>query len=352
MEMTTLVTEMVNLEQTSEEASIVSMSDYILKALPAINFEKSDSKRTHQLLQNEHACFAYAAKALKNLPKEKGVLLQSALNRLIKDSVHTPHTFYPEDFNWTFYEFYRLAAPLINNAEDKLSLLLNLILRRQPITYVHSMMVSKIARLIGESVLDHKPSLFIGLLGYKNEKEVLANREKLLSHIEKSGLLHDIGKCRVAIIINTQDRKLSEDEYGILKYHPYLGAKLLADDPDFAPYVDVIRGHHKTYDGKGYPQDFDNVSSPARVLIDLIRLADSADAGTDVLGRYYTHGKTFQMILDEFKADAGTIYNPDLVSILENDKATCDKISHQTSDGRIKLYQEICIEVMNMHKNA
>ena len=164
--------------------------------------------------------------------------------------------------------------------------------------------------------------------------------------------MHDVGKCRVAIIINTQDRKLSEDEYGILKYHPSLGAKLLEDDPDFAPYVDVIRGHHKTYDGKGYPKDFDNVNSPARVLIDLIRLADSADAGTDVLGRYYTHGKTFQMILDEFKADAGTIYNPDLVALIENDKELCEKISHQTSDGRMELYQKICIEVMNMHKNA
>lgn len=339
-------------KQTSEEASVVSMSDYILKALPAINFEKSDSKRTWQLLRNEHSCFAYAAKALKKLPAEKGNLLQGALNRLIKDSVHTPHTFYPEDFNWTFYEFYGLAAPLLDNAEDKLSLLLNLILRRQPTTYVHSMMVSKIARMIGESVLEHNPSLFIGLLGYATEKEILENREKILSYVERSGLLHDVGKCRVAIIINTQDRKLSEDEYGILKYHPSLGAKLLEDDPDFTPYVDVIRGHHKTYDGKGYPKDFDNVNSPVRVLIDLIRLADSADAGTDVLGRYYTHGKTFQMILDEFKADAGTIYNPDLVALIENDKELCEKISHQTSDGRMELYQKICIEVMNMHKNA
>lgn len=339
-------------KQTSEEACITSISDYIMKALPAINFEKSDSKRTFQLLMNEHTSFAYAAKMLKTLPEEKSSLLDNAMNRLIKDSMHTPYTFYPSDFNWIFYEFYGLVAPRIKDVDEKFKILLNLILRRQPTTYVHSLMVSKIARMIAETLIDKEPVHFLGIMDCQTPQEVRAKREELLSYVEKSGLLHDIGKCRVAIIINTQDRKLSEDEYGILKYHPNLGAKLLAGDPDFAPYVDVIRGHHKTYDGKGYPEDFDTSTSPIRVLIDLIRIADSADAGTDVLGRYYTHGKTFQMILEELKQGAGTLYNPDLVALIDRDKDLQDRISKLTSEGRMELYQKICIEIMNMHKNA
>lgn len=338
-------------KQTSEEASVISISDYILKALPAINFEKSDSKRSLQLLRNEHSSFAYAAKILRNLPPEKKPLLESAAKRLISDSEHTPYTFYPEDFNWIFYEFYELAAPFLKSAEEKYQLMLNLILRRQPTTYVHSLMVSKIARLLGEAVIDHKPALFIGVLGAASEKEVCDNRAKILDFVEKCGQLHDIGKCRVAIIINTQDRKLSEDEYGILKYHPNLGAKLLENDPDFLPYVDVIRGHHKTYDGKGYPTDFDNRTSPVRYLIGLMRIADCADAGTDVLGRYYTHGKNFTMILEELKAGSGTLYNPDIVDLIATDKKLQEKITKLTSDGRMELYQKTCIEIMNMHKN-
>ena len=339
-------------KQSSEEASVISISDYVLKALPAINFEKSDSKRTFQLLMNEHTSYAYAANILKNLPAEKKSLLENVTRRLIMDSIHTPHMFYPGDFNWIFYQFYGLAAPFLNSPEQKLQLLLNLILRRQPVTYVHSLMVSKIARMIGESVMDHRPELFVGLQNYCTVEEVTKNRDSLLDYVERCGLLHDIGKCRVAIVINTQDRKLSEDEYGILKYHPNLGAKLLSDDPDFAPYLDIIRGHHKTYDGHGYPNDFDNTASPLRVLIDLIKLADSADAGTDVLGRYYTHGKTYRMILEEFRAEAGTTYNPDLVALLEKDAALQDKISKLTSEGRIPLYQKTFVEIMNMHKNA
>ena len=114
--------------------------------------------------------------------------------------------------------------------------------------------------------------------------------------------------------------------------------------------MDVIRGHHKTYDGKGYPEDFDTNASPIRVLIDLIRISDGADAGTDVLGRYYTHGKTFQMILSEFKEGAGTLYNPDIVSLIDKEKELQEKISKLTSDGRMELYQKTCIEIMNMHK--
>lgn len=339
-------------KQTSEEACITSVSDYILKALPAINFEKSDSKRTYQLLINEHTTFAYAAKLMKNLPKEKSGILDGAIQRLTKDSMHTPFTFYPEEFNWVFYEFYGLVAPYVKNADEKLKLLLNLILRRQPTTYVHSLMVSKIARMIGETVIEKQPALFVGLLGTAGESDVKANKDNLLAFIEKSGLLHDIGKCRVAIIINTQDRKLSEDEYGILKYHPSLGAKLLSEDPDFQPFVDVIRGHHKTYDGKGYPADFDNCASPVRILIDLIRISDSADAGTDVLGRYYTHGKTFQMILSELKEGMGTLYNPDLVGLIDKDAKLQEQISRLTSEGRMALYQKTYVEIMNMHKNV
>ena len=48
-------------------------------------------------------------------------------------------------------------------------------------------------------------------------------------------------------------------------------------------------GHHKDYDGKnGYPVYFDKTKSKYKIIIDLIRIADAIDAGTDCYGRNYS----------------------------------------------------------------
>ena len=181
---------------------------------------------------------------------------------------------------------------------------------------------------------------------------VREKQEKLLRNFSNCGMTHDIGKCRVAIVINTQDRRLTEDEFGILKYHPTLGAKLLAENETFAPYHDVIIGHHKSYLGEGYPQNFDNTSSPSRILIDLITISDATDAATDALGRNYSTGKAFDKLLQELVDGAGTKYNPDIVAIMKEDTALQKEIAKLTSEGRGELYRKTCIEIKNMHQNA
>ena len=46
--------------------------------------------------------------------------------------------------------------------------------------------------------------------------------------------------------------------------------RYLSIDEDVARYVDIARGHHKFYNGKGgYPNDFDNTASPERFMIDI-----------------------------------------------------------------------------------
>lgn len=339
-------------KQASDEACVVSLSDYILKAIPPLSFDKKEDGKTLQMLMNAHNTFFYALKLMQTLPEEKQHLLDSALLRLIRDDMHVPYAFYRDEFSWVFYRLYHDAAAYIKNAEDKLKILQNMILGRQPITYFHSCMVANIARMIGEAVIAQKPELFASLAGYENAGDVKKKSASLLSTIETCGMLHDIGKCRVAIVINAQDRKLTESEYGILKYHPQMGAKLLENDEDLKSYLEVIIGHHKTYDGQGYPATFDNTTSPVRILIDLIAIADAMDAGTDILGRYYTHGKDFKKLLEELKEGAGTRYNPDLVAVIEKDVNLQERIAELTSKGRLSSYQKSCIEIINMHKNA
>lgn len=339
-------------KQTSDEACVTALSDYIVKAIPPLSFDKKADNRTFQLLMNVHAVFSYALKLMETLPAEKQNLLDNALLRIVQDDVRVPYSFYHDECSWTFYHLYNEAAHLMKDEDNKLKLLKNMILCRQPMTYIHSCMVASIARMIGESVLSHKPELFLSLEEYAALDDLKKNGAALLSTIERCGMLHDIGKCRVAIVINAQDRKLTESEYGILKYHPQMGTNLLKKDEALKTYLDVIMGHHKTYNGTGYPNQFDNTSSPVRILIDLIAIADGMDAGTDNLGRYYTKGKDFKALLAELKEGAGTRYNPDLVAVIDEDKALQEKITFLTSDGRLSLYQKAFIDIINMHANT
>ena len=89
-----------------------------------------------------------------------------------------------------------------------------------------------------------------------------------------------------------------------------------------------------------------------RILIDLISIADSTDAATDHLGRNYSEGKDFSKLLEELKEGSGTRYNPDLVSIICEDKKLQKELEELTSKGRLGLYQQTCKEILNMHKNA
>lgn len=75
-------------------------------------------------------------------------------------------------------------------------------------------------------------------------------------------------------IIETQHRPLTDEEFGIIRSHPNRGGQYLSIDEDLARYVDIARGHHKFYNGKGgYPNDFDNTASPERFMIDIITSA-------------------------------------------------------------------------------
>ena len=340
-------------KQFTTEACVTAMGDYVTKAIPPLNFDKGDAKFVNQLLMNEAFTFDYAATMLADLPAEKQNLLDEAVNRILGDFVRVPHSFFSENFDYLLYSLYEKIDPYLKSDTEKWQMLRHLILCRQPMTYIHSRMVSKIATLIGASVIEHRPELFLGIEGCENVAQVKDASERILSMIRNCGLIHDVGKCRIAVVINTQDRRLTEDEFGILKYHPTLGAKLLSKDPSFAPYLDVIQGHHKSYNGQGYPASFDNTASPIRILIDLITIADCTDAATDVLGRNYNTGKTFMQLLAELEEGAGTKYNPDLVSVISKDASLQEALSKATNaEGRSDLYRQTCLDILSMHQNG
>lgn len=175
------------------------------------------------------------------------------------------------------------------------------------------------------------------------------HNKHIVDIIARGARLHDAGKCSISSVIMQQSRKLSDDEFMLIKSHPDRGYEFFNGASEFEAYGDIIRGHHKNYDGKrGYPEDFDNTASPYRILIDLIAISDSADAATDTLGRNYAVGKDFYHLLEELKEGAGSRYNPDIVEFIANSHKLVDELAELTGPLRIRHCYEAYRQCMQL----
>lgn len=212
----------------------------------------------------------------------------------------------------------------------------------QVTTYAHSIHVAKIAKVLLDGVLKYKPELLKGVFGYKNTEEILKHKRTLRSFIFSAGKVHDIGKNAIVSVVNNEYLPLTDDEFDIIRLHPRLGEIFLRAVPGLEIFHDTTVGHHKWYNGKGgYPADFDNTKSPIRFLIDIVTLSDCLQAATECVGRNYRISKTFEVVMPELRAGAGTKYNPDLVALIDAYPKLAKKLHHLVENGWIEIYYRI-----------
>ncbi len=80
------------------------------------------------------------------------------------------------------------------------------------------------------------------------------NEETLLA-IATAGLLHDIGKSRIADEILYKPGKLDKEEYDAIMQHSQIGAEILLGQKNTTPLdIAAAWGHHIRNDGTGYPE--------------------------------------------------------------------------------------------------
>lgn len=231
---------------------------------------------------------------------------------------------------------------LISDDEENSRVLMNVMVSRDETILVHSAMVNQTARRILRAVLEQAPELLVGSLGCQSVVEVLENQEKIGDFVSQSAQIFDVGKIEMAQVVNKQSRQLTAREQKWIYYHPVGGAKLIEKVPSLSCYRDVILGHHKSWDGKmGYPADFDNTASKDRFLIELIHISDCLDAATDFVGRSYKNGKKFSQCMEELSQGKGTLYCPELVELIENDRVLQEDLSYLLKAGRIRTCYEI-----------
>lgn len=206
-------------------------------------------------------------------------------------------------------------------------------------TYVHTLSTADFAVCLTRHLLRKDPSLFVGMPGYDDVEAVKAHAGAIGDFVYHAALCHDFGKLMIAETILTYGRDLFDDEFGYIRSHPEVGALLLEQFPETAQYAEVVRGHHRWFNGKGgYPDDFDMAASSFRTVTALITCADCLDAATDTVGRSYKEGKSLDQFITELHAGSGTRYAPYLTELLADREVRAD-IETLLAKGRDENYR-------------
>ncbi|WNR44950.1 HD domain-containing phosphohydrolase [Paenibacillus roseipurpureus] len=153
----------------------------------------------------------------------------------------------------------------------------------------------------GHSTRVAKYSLMIGRAVNLSEQE--------LDWLNKTALLHDIGKIGVRDAVLLKDGRLTDEEFEQIKRHPDLGESILKQiEPAeaMAPLLPGVRSHHERYDGRGYPDGLKGEDIP--VFGRIIAVADAFDAMTS--DRPYRKGMPARKAMAILAEGKGTQWDP------------------------------------------
>lgn len=123
--------------------------------------------------------------------------------------------------------------------------------------------------------------------------------------------MHDMGKVGIPDAILTAPRKLTPDEWEIMKTHPEIGRSILSKSraPLFQVAAEIAMNHHERWDGTGYPKGFAGEDIPMSARI--VALADVFDALT--MPRAYKPSWSIEDAYDYIKENARLHFDPNLV---------------------------------------
>ncbi len=155
---------------------------------------------------------------------------------------------------------------------------------------------------IGHSVRVASIAVFLGMKMNWQEEDILA--------IGTAGILHDIGKSKIATEILYKAGSLTDEEFGLIQSHPRVGAELLLAQRDVSPLdIAAAWGHHLRYDGRGYPEK--PPWAMRNPVIALLQICDVFEALTAV--RPYKQAMDPQHAFSVMIGDKGA-FHPGLLS--------------------------------------
>lgn len=139
----------------------------------------------------------------------------------------------------------------------------------------------------------------------------LSMPEENVRIITFSAILHDIGKIAVSELILDKPGKLTDGEYAVVKQHPGIGARIIADIPSYNTIVPGILYHHEHWDGSGYPESRRGDEIPIESRI--ITVADVWDAIS--ADRPYRKGLQRNDAMEFMKNNCGILFDTSIVNV-------------------------------------
>lgn len=138
-----------------------------------------------------------------------------------------------------------------------ISTMLKTLSLRDRMTARHSAAVARYSRAMAEA------------LGLNEEEQEL---------IHTAALFHDVGKFIFPDSILFADRRLTDEEFDIVRKHPVVGAELVGEIEGYGPIAELVRHHHERIDGRGYPDGLtgDDIPLGSRIMA----VADTYDVMT------------------------------------------------------------------------
>ena len=162
------------------------------------------------------------------------------------------------------------------------------------------------------------------------------NDELTLKAIKAAALLHDTGKLAVPEHILNKPGKLTPLEFEQMKLHVDVGADILSSIDFPYPVVPIVRAHHESWDGSGYPRGLkgDEIPIGARIL----SVVDCYDALTS--DRPYRSALSDEDAMKIVIARRGQMYDPLVVDTFlkvyrEIAAVAMEPVPHQEALSRI-----------------
>ena len=121
--------------------------------------------------------------------------------------------------------------------------------------------------------------------------------------LEFAAAMHDTGKIGIPDSILKAPRKLTDEEWKVMKTHSEIGFHILrqSDTPIFQLAATIAHYHHEKWDGSGYPDELSGEAIPESARI--VAIADVFDALTMV--RPYKEVWTIEQAISMLQEEAG-----------------------------------------------
>lgn len=233
------------------------------------------------------------------------------------------------------------GASFTSKFEEFSQLVLEMTVYSDKALFIHTVMVREMSSVIFDHMIEHTPDFFDGVAGH-DTAWIADHKQEMRNLLRDCCMFHDIGKLFMLDIVENSMRRLTDDEFQLIKYHPQgfedIYERWDNQDERSRCIHDCALTHHLWHIGLGgYPKVQQTKNRP---FSDILAITDSLDAATDYLGRPYASEKNMDQMIAEFEAGAGTRYGAEVVKTLKVPEVK-EKLQELIVEGRKEIYYRV-----------